>query len=70
MVTTMSRTYRNQPLRSQFRNPKTLNELKQVRVSNDYLDTEYTVSTRHRYIPTAWDDITATSIYQLDHNVR
>ena len=66
----MSRTYRNQPLRSQFRNPKTLNELKQVRVSNDYLDTEYTVSTRHRYIPTAWDDITATSIYQLDHNVR
>ena len=70
MVTTMSRTYRNQPLRSQFRNPKTLNELKQVRVSNDYLDTEYMVSTRHRYIPTAWDDITATSIYQLDHNVR
>ena len=66
----MSRTYRNQPLRSQFRNPKTLNELKQVRVSNDYLDTEYTVATRHRYIPTAWDDITATSIYQLDHNVR
>jgi len=63
----MSRTYRKTPLRHQFRYPRTFNELKQVRVSNDYLDTEYTVSTRHRYIPTAYDDITATSIYQNDH---
>ena len=66
----MSRTYRKQPVHDQFRHPKTLNELKQVRVSNDYLDTQYPVSTRHRYIPTAYDDITATSIYQNDHNVR
>jgi hypothetical protein len=63
----MSRTYRKQPLRNQFRNPKTFNELKQVKVSDDYLDSQYTVSTRKRYIPTAWDDITATSIYQNDH---
>ena len=64
----MSRTYRKQPLRNQFRHPKTLNELRQV--SDDYNDTQYPVSTRNRYIPTAYDDITATSIYQNDHNVR
>ena len=64
----MSRTYRKQPLRNQFRYPKTLNELRQV--SDDYNDTQYPVSTRNRYIPSAWDDITATSIYQNDHNVR
>lgn len=63
----MSRTYRKQPLRNQFRQPKTFNERKQVRVSNTYYDSEYTVSTRKRYIPTAWDDITASSIYQTDH---
>jgi hypothetical protein len=63
----MSRTYRKQPLRNQFRNPKTFNELKQVKVSDDYLDSQYTVSTRKRFIPSAWDDITATSIYQNDH---
>ena len=62
----MSRTYRKQPLRNQFRNPKTFNELRQV--SDDYNDTQYPVSTRHRYIPTAYDDITATSIYQNDHH--
>jgi hypothetical protein len=61
----MSRTYRKQPLRNQFRHPKTLNELRQV--SDDYNDTQYPVSTRNRYIPTAYDDITATSIYQNDH---
>ena len=64
----MSRTYRNKPPKSQFRHPKTLNELKQVRVTNAYLDDEYSVSTRNRYIPTAWDDITATSIYQTYHH--
>ena len=63
----MSRTYRKQPLRNQFRHPKTFNERKQVRVSNTYYDFEYTVSTRKRYIPTSWDDITASSIYQNDH---
>ena len=64
----MSRTYRKQPLRNQFRHPKTLNELRQV--SDDYNDTQYPVSTRHRYIPTAYDDITATSIYQNDHHTK
>jgi hypothetical protein len=64
----MSRTHRNQPLRNQFRHPKTFNERKQVRVANDYYDSEYRVSTRNRYIPTAWDDITASSIYQNDHH--
>jgi hypothetical protein len=49
---TMSRTYRKQPLRNQFRHPKTLNELRQV--SDDYNDTQYPVSTRNRYIPTAY----------------
>jgi len=66
----MSRTYRKQPRYNQFRNPQTFNELKQVRVSNDYLDNEYPVSTRNRYIPTAWDDITASSIYQNDHHTK
>ena len=62
----MSRTYRKQPLRNQFRHPKTLNELKQVKVSNDYLDTEYPVSTRNRYIPTAWDDQVISAYYEQD----
>ena len=67
-ILSMSRTYRKLPLRNQFRHPRTTNERKQVLVSNDYYDSEYTVSTRHRYIPTAWDDITASSIYQQDHH--
>ena len=66
-VCVMSRTHRNQPIRSQFRNPKTQNERKQIRVANNYYDSQYTVSTRKRYIPTAYDDITATSIHQNDH---
>ncbi len=61
----MSRTYRKQPLRNQFRNPRTFNELRSN--SDDYLDSQYTVSIRNRYIPTAYNDITATSIYQNDH---
>ena len=63
----MSRTYRKQPTHF-FRTPKTLNELKQVRVSNDYLDTQYTVSTRNRYIPTSYDDLPVSANKQLDHN--
>jgi hypothetical protein len=62
----MSRTYRKQPLRTQFRHPRTFNEIRSN--SDDYLDSEYTVSTRNRYIPSARDDITATSIYQNDHH--
>ena len=64
----MSRTYRKQPLRNPFRHPKTLNELKQVKVSGNYLDSEYTVSTRKRYIPSAWDDIKVSAYYELDHS--
>jgi hypothetical protein len=65
----MSRTYRK-PTNWKYphRNPKTFNELKQVRVSNDYLDTEYTVSTRRRYIPTAWDDQVISAFYEQDFN--
>jgi hypothetical protein len=66
----MSRTYRKQPLRNQFRYPKTFNEKKQVQVSNNYYDNEYRVRIRNRYIPTAYDDITATSIYQNDHHTK
>ena len=62
----MSRTYRKQPLRSQFRHPRTFNEIRSN--SDDYLDSQYPVSIRNRYIPSAWDDITATSIYQNDHH--
>ena len=61
----MSRTYRNQPLRNRFRHPRTFNEIKAN--GDDYRDSEYPVSIRNRDIPTAWDDITATSIYQNDH---
>ena len=67
MVTTMSRTYRKPTYwKYPHRHPKTFNEIRQV--SDDYNDTQYTVSTRHRYIPTAYEDITATSIYQNDYN--
>jgi len=62
----MSRTYRNQPLRNQFRHPRTLNELKAN--GDDYSDSQYPVNIRNRSIPTAWDDITASSIYQNDHH--
>ena len=65
----MSRTHRNRPYGYPHRNPKTLNELKQVRVTNDYYDSEYLVSTRKRYIPTAWDDLLASSYLQTDFKV-
>jgi hypothetical protein len=64
----MSRTYRNQPLRNQFRHPRTFNEIRNH--GDDYRDFGYTVNTRNRDIPTAWDDITATSIYQNDHHTK
>jgi hypothetical protein len=64
----MSRTYRNQPLRNQFRHPRTFNELRAN--SDDYSDSQYPVFIRNRYIPTAWDDITASSIYQNDHHSK
>lgn len=67
----MSRTYRK-PTHWKYphRHPKTFNEIKQVRVSNDYLDSEYTVSTRNRYIPTAWDDQVISAYYEQDHSIK
>lgn len=62
----MSRTHRKRPYGYPHRNPKTFNELKQVKVSNDYYDSQYWVSTRKRYIPTSWDDLLASSYKQLD----
>jgi len=65
----MSRTYRKPTYwKYPHRHPKTLNELKQTRVNNDYYDTEYTVSKRHRYIPTAWDDKVISAYYEQDYN--
>ena len=63
----MSRTYRKVPTHI-YRSPKTLNELKQVNVSPDFYDDEYNVSMRHRWIPSAWDDIHPSSYKQLDHH--
>ena len=63
----MSRTYRKQPTYI-FRGVRTANELRQVRVSNDYYDDQYTVSIRNRYIPTLYDDIKVSAYQQLDHH--
>jgi hypothetical protein len=62
----MSRTVRQQPFGYPHRSPKTFNELRQVKVSNTYYDTEYLVSTRKRYIPTAWDDQVISAYYEQD----
>ena len=62
----MSRANRKVPFGYPHRNPKTFNELRQVRVSDSYLCSEYRVSTRKRYIPTSWDDLLASSYKQLD----
>jgi hypothetical protein len=67
----MSRTYRKAtPWKYPHRNPKTLNERKQVRVSNDYYDSEYPVKIRSRYISTAWDDQIISAYYENDYNVK
>jgi hypothetical protein len=63
----MSRTVRQQPFGYPHRSPKTFNELRQVKVSNTYYDTEYLVSTRKRYIPTAWDDQVISAYYEQDY---
>ena len=63
----MSRTYRKQPTYI-FRGVKTANELKQVKVSHDFYDDEYSVHIRTRYIPTLYDDIKVGAYYQLDHH--
>lgn len=63
LLTTMSRTYRRQSYYI-FRAPQTFNELKQQQL----LDDEYIVSTRHRYIPTIYDDIHISAVKELDHH--
>jgi hypothetical protein len=63
----MSRTYRNNPTYV-FRPVKTFNELRQVRVSDDFYDEDYKVSTRHRYVPSLYDDIKVSAYKQLDHH--
>lgn len=64
----MSRTHRTSTnWKYPHRNPQTLNELKQVKVNtNSYYDTEYLVSTRKRYIPTAWDDQVISAYREQD----
>jgi len=62
-VCIMSRTYRNQPTYI-FRPVQTYSELKQ-----QYFDDDgYTVSSRHRYVPTNYDDISISAYKQLDHH--
>jgi hypothetical protein len=58
----MSRTYRKTPTHV-FRAVQTYSELKQQSFDDD----GYTVSTRHRYIPSLYDDIRPSSYNQLDH---
>ena len=62
-VCTMSRTYRKEPTYI-FRPVQTYSELKQ-----QYFDDDgYQVKTRHRYIPSLYDDIRPSAYYQLDHH--
>jgi hypothetical protein len=63
----MSRTYRKQPYFI-FRGVRTTNELKQVKVSNDYYDEEYTPYIRKRFIPTLYDDVKVSAYYELDYH--
>ena len=59
----MSRTYRKQPTHL-FRAVQTFNELKQQSFDDD----GYEVKSRHRNVPTLWDDIRPSAYYQLDHH--
>lgn len=61
----MSRTYRKQPT-YMFRPVQTYNELKQQFFDDD----GYEVKTRHRYIPSLYDDISISAYKQLDHNSK
>jgi len=61
----MSRTYRKQPTYI-FRPVQTFSELKQ-----QFFDDEgYKVKSRHRNVPTLYDDVHVSAYKQLDHNVR
>lgn len=59
----MSRTYRKIPTYI-WRPVQTFSELKQQSFDDD----GYTVSTRHRYIPSLYDDIKVSAYQQLDHH--
>ena len=59
----MSRTYRKEPTYI-FRPVQTFSELKQ-----QYFDDEgYKVSSRHRNVPTLYDDVHVSAYKQLDHH--
>ena len=59
----MSRTYRKQPTYI-FRPVQTYNELKQQSFDDD----GYRVSSRHRNVPSLYDDIKVSAYQQLDYN--
>ena len=64
----MSRTHRSPTYwKYPHRHPRTLNELKQVQVTNDYYDSQHSVSIRKRDIPTAWDDQVISAYYEQDY---
>ena len=58
----MSRTYRKQPTFI-WRPVKTFSELKQRYFDDD----GYKVSSRHRNVPTLYDDVHISAYQQLDH---
>jgi hypothetical protein len=73
----MSRTHRSIPENKMgLRRPHTLGEIKQItgiladdRVYNTHVAGLNHMRKRCAELPTAWDDVLATSIYQEDHAV-
>ena len=73
----MSRTIRSTPADNNgLRHPHTLNEIKQIegiladdRVYNTHVAGLNHMRKRRTELPTAWDDVVATSLYQGDHAV-
>lgn len=67
----MSRTNRRLPYGYPHRKPRTLNEIKARDAvcleMDDSQDIGCRVSQRSRFIPTAWDDLLASSWHQQDH---
>lgn len=69
----MSRTYRKTPYDpAGHRHPKTRSERKQLRgIEADVYVNDYTISPSNRVsrsLVSDWDDITASSHYQMDHH--
>lgn len=62
----MSRTHRSPYYWSYpHRHPKTFNEIKAN--SDNYSDSQYSVSIRKRNIPTAWEDQVISAYYEQDY---